>query len=67
MMFIANIPYHEKAQRYIKEAENFYLAFSLMSPSTDDFSYKLRKAFEKLKSLKEKRDEIVVEGNQVFE
>ena len=67
MMFIANIPYHEKAQRYIKEAENFYLAFSLMSPSTNDFSYKLRKAFEKLKSLKEKRDEIVVEGNQVFE
>jgi (p)ppGpp synthase/HD superfamily hydrolase len=63
MTFIANMPYHEKAQRYIREAENFYLAFSLMSPSTDDFSYKLRKAFEKLKNLKEKRDEIVVEGN----
>lgn len=63
MRFIAKIPHHEKVQRYILEAENFYLAFSLMHPRTDDFHNKIRKAYEELKSLREKKDEIVVESN----
>lgn len=63
MRFIAKIPHHEKVQRYIREAENFYLAFSLMHPRTDDFNNKIRKAYEELKSLREKKDEIVVESN----
>ncbi len=63
MNFIAKIPYHEKVSRYIKEAENFYLAFPLMNPRTDEFHAKMRKAFDELKKLSEKKeDKIIVEN-----
>ncbi len=63
MNFIAKIPYHEKVSRYIKEAENFYLAFPLMNPKTDEFHAKIRKAFDELKKLSEKKqDKIIVEN-----
>jgi len=63
MRFITKVPYHEKVQRYIKEAENFYLAFPLMPPRIDEFHIKLRKAFEELKNLSKKKDEIIIERN----
>ena len=65
MNFIAKIPYHEKVTRYIKEAENFYLAFPMMDPRTDEFHAKMRKAFDELKKLgasEKKQDKIVVEN-----
>lgn len=62
MIFITKIPYNDKIKRYIKEAENFYLAFPLMIPRIDEFHTKMRKAFDELKKITEK-DKIVVENN----
>ena len=52
MKFMAQIPNHEKIQRYLKEAEEFYLAFSLFPPQTLDFYKEIRKAYDELKRLK---------------
>jgi len=52
MKFIAQIPNHEKTKRYLREAEDFYTAFSLFPPQTIDFYKEMRKAFDDLKSQK---------------
>ena len=62
MRFISEVPYHEKIKRYIQEAENFYIAFTLTPPSMDDFYTKIRLAYEELKNLSEKKDELVLES-----
>ncbi|MBM3895658.1 MAG: HD domain-containing protein [Thaumarchaeota archaeon] len=62
MRFISKIPYHEKVKRYIREAEDFFIAFSLTPPRMDDFYEKIRQAYTELKNLNEKKDEIVVEN-----
>lgn len=63
MTFIAKISYHDKVKRYVKEAENFYLAFPLIPPRIDEFHTKMQKAFKELKNRSDKIDEIVVENN----
>ena len=63
MNFIAKIPYHAKVTRYIKEAENFYLAFPLMNPKTDEFHAKIRKAFDELKKFSEKKEDKIIVKN----
>lgn len=63
MRFISKVPYHEKVKRYIKEAEDFFIAFSLTPPRMDDFYEKIRQAYTELKKLNEKKDEIVVESS----
>lgn len=63
MNFISKISYHTKVNRYIREAENFYLAFPLMNPRTDEFHAKIRKAFDELKKISEKKeDKIIIEN-----
>lgn len=62
MRFISKVPYHEKVKRYIREAEDFFIAFSLTPPRMDDFYEKIRQAYAELKNLNEKKDEIVVES-----
>jgi hypothetical protein len=52
MKFIAQIPNHEKIKRYLKEAEDFYIAFSLFPPQTIDFYKEIRKAYDDLKRIK---------------
>lgn len=52
MKFITQTPKHEKVKRYLREAEDFYIAFSLFPPQTFDFYNKIRTAYEDLKSLK---------------
>ena len=52
MKFMAEISNHEKIKRYLKEAEEFYLAFSLFPPQTIDFYKEIRKAYDELKSIK---------------
>jgi len=52
MRFMAQIPNHEKIQRYLREAEEFYLAFSLFPPQTLDFYKEIRKAYDELKRIK---------------
>jgi (p)ppGpp synthase/HD superfamily hydrolase len=52
MKFISQIPNHEKIKRYLKEAEDFYTAFSLFPPQTIDFYKEIRKAYDDLKRIK---------------
>ena len=52
MKFIVQIPNHEKIKRYLREAEDFYLAFSLIPPQTIGFYKEIRKAYDELKSIK---------------
>jgi len=52
MRFISQIPGHEKITRYIREAEDFYIAFTRIPPSAEKFYSEIRQAYEDLKSLK---------------
>ena len=52
MNFIAQIPEHEKIKRYLREAEDFYIAYSLFPPQTPRFYTEMRKAYDELKSIK---------------
>ncbi len=52
MRFVAEIPGNEKIQRYIREAEDFYIAFPLLTPSMNNFYSKIRTAYEDLKKIK---------------
>ena len=52
MKFISQIPKHEKIKRYLREAEDFYIAFPLFPPQTIDFYKEIRKAYDDLKSIK---------------
>jgi len=52
MIFISQISGQEKIKRYIREAEDFYIAFSILPPSTSEFYPKMRQAYDELKSIK---------------
>jgi (p)ppGpp synthase/HD superfamily hydrolase len=52
MRFVAEIPGNEKIQRYIQEAEDFYIAYPLLTPHMDNFYSKIRAAYEDLKKIK---------------
>ena len=52
MKFMAQIPNHKKIKRYLREAEDFYIAFSLFPPQTIEFYEEIRKAYDDLKSIK---------------
>ena len=43
---------NDKIKRYLREAEDFYLSYSLLEPSMKDLYLKLRESYENLKSLK---------------
>jgi len=62
MMFISKIPYHEKVKRYIREAEDFYIAYTLAPPRMDTFYTKIRQAYDDLRNLSEKKDEMALES-----
>ena len=62
MRFISKVPYSEKAKRYIQEAEDFYIAFTLTPPKMDDYYTKIKQAYDELKNLSEKKDALVVES-----
>lgn len=51
MRFIAKVPRHEKVKRYIREAEDFYIAYTLIEPQMDDFYSEIREAYEDLKKI----------------
>ena len=52
MRFIADVTSHDKIQRYIREAEDFYIAFPLLTPHMDDFYTKIRNAYDDLRKIK---------------
>lgn len=51
MTFIKKVPGHDKIRRYIREAEDFYIAYTLLIPRMDNFYTRIRKAYEDLRKL----------------
>ena len=54
MNFIAQNPNSAKISRYISEAEDFYIAFSIFPPTVEDFYTKMKEGYNELKTLKVK-------------
>jgi (p)ppGpp synthase/HD superfamily hydrolase len=52
MRFISQIPEQGKIKRYLREAEDFYIAFSIFPPTVSEFYDKMRQAYDELKSIK---------------
>lgn len=53
MAFAYSLPGHEKQKRYMREAEDFYLAYAMIAPSMPQFYARLRRAYEALRSQKQ--------------
>jgi (p)ppGpp synthase/HD superfamily hydrolase len=53
MSFIKNVPGHDKVRRYMREAEDFYLAYPRLEPKMPEFYKKIRQAYEDLVSIKQ--------------
>jgi (p)ppGpp synthase/HD superfamily hydrolase len=51
MNFILRVPGHDKIRRYVREAEDFYIAYTMLPPKMPEFYSRLRRAFDQLKSL----------------
>lgn len=52
MEFMAQVSAQEKIQRYLREAEDFYIAFSIFPPTVSEFYTKMRQAYDDLKNIK---------------
>jgi (p)ppGpp synthase/HD superfamily hydrolase len=50
MRFISSTPGHPKIRRYLREAEDFYLAYTVLHPAMPDFYKRIRTAYEKLRA-----------------
>ncbi len=51
MRFMSQIAKQEKVERYLREAENFYIAFSIFPPSTSEYYTKILQAHDELKII----------------
>ena len=60
MRFIAKVPGHEKITRYIREAEDFYIAYTIIEPRMDDFYFEIREAYGDLIKLDRETQKIIV-------
>ena len=54
MKFISQNPNSAKISRYLSEAEDFYIAFSIFPPTVKDFYTKMKESYNELKTLKVK-------------
>ena len=52
MRFLADVSGSDKINRYIREAEDFYIAYTLLTPRMDDFYTKIREAYDNLRKIK---------------
>ena len=52
MRFILHVPSHPKIDRYIREAEDFYIAYTILNPRMDDFYSRIKKAYNDLKEIR---------------
>jgi (p)ppGpp synthase/HD superfamily hydrolase len=52
MKFISQNPNSKKITRYLSEAEDFYIAFSVFPPTVKDFYIKMKESYNELKTLK---------------
>jgi hypothetical protein len=55
MLFIKRVPGHDKIRRYMREAEDFYLAYPMLPPKMPEFSKRMRSAYEDLKTVPVKK------------
>ena len=55
MMFIRRVPVHDKIRRYMREAEDFYLAYPMLPPKMPEFYKRIRAAYEELKAVAAKK------------
>jgi (p)ppGpp synthase/HD superfamily hydrolase len=53
MLFIQNVQGHDKVRRYMREAEDFYLAYAMLEPKMPKLPKKMRSAYEALRSQKQ--------------
>jgi len=54
MLFIQRVPGHDKIKRYVREAEDFYIAYTMLPPKMPEYYQKIRAAFENLKEIRPK-------------
>ena len=52
MKFISKTSEHEKVKRYLREAEDFYIAYPIIPPQMDSFYKEIRNAYDELKSVR---------------
>ena len=52
MRFVADVSGSDKINRYIREADDFYIAYTLLTPRMDDFHTKIREAYDNLRKIK---------------
>jgi (p)ppGpp synthase/HD superfamily hydrolase len=55
MTFIQRIEGHDKVRRYLREAEDFYIAYTMLPPKMPSFYRRMREAYEVLKSRSMRR------------
>jgi (p)ppGpp synthase/HD superfamily hydrolase len=51
MVFVRKMPGHDKIKRYMREAEDFYLSYTMLTPKMPEYYGKLRAAYEDLRSI----------------
>ena len=52
MRFVSDVSGSDKVNRYLREAEDFYIAYPLLTPRMDDFYTKIREAYDNLRKIK---------------
>src|ERR687893_441918 len=55
MLFILKVTGHDKIRRYMREAEDFYIAYTMLPPKMPHFYQSIRAAYEKLRILSTKK------------
>jgi (p)ppGpp synthase/HD superfamily hydrolase len=55
MTFIGSVPGHDKIRRYKREAEDFYIAYTMLPPKMPEFYTRMRNAYEELSSMPSQR------------
>ena len=58
MRFILKVSGHEKIARYMREAEDFYIAYTMIAPRMDDFYSEIRGAYEDLRKIEKEKTRI---------
>jgi hypothetical protein len=51
MTFIRHVPGHDKIRRYMREAEDFYIAYTMLPPKMHHFYQSMRANYEMLRGL----------------
>lgn len=55
MLFIRHVPGHDKIRRYIREAEDFYIAYTMLPPKMPQFYQRMRSVYEELRLLSKQK------------